>query len=121
MRNHLISCFESGKMTSFPKYRVSEEEAGQPNLRTLRKSLNSSSDDDWKIPRRSQRIRAKNSESQHQSPVKLSNRFEVEKVREIVEPKIPTESSEKKSTSDIVKNLSSERLSKSELSVLERG
>ena len=64
MRVHLVSCFEAGKISPFPKYRV-------PSTKKKDTEQSSSQDSDWQMPSRSLRIGQK----QECSELKLMNRF----------------------------------------------
>ena len=66
MRNHLVTCFEEGKLTPFPKYGTT------PNKENRKERL--ADDSDWKIPRRSQRI--KKMDAGKSEDLELNNRFE---------------------------------------------
>ena len=69
MRNHLVSCFEAGKISAFPKYGINS-----PNNRDADES--SCNETDWKMPRRSQRIKQINaSQISASQPISLENRY----------------------------------------------
>ena len=68
MRNHLVSCLESGIIKSFPKYRV--ELSKKAPITPVKQS-----DLDWELPRRSQRLKKMQDESKKTTEIKTSNRF----------------------------------------------
>ena len=122
MRKHLISCFENGKISPFPKYKISR--SSNSNQETKQPAP----DAEWQFPRRSQRIRAKNISSESTDKLNLSNRFEISVTEDKGEKKTKeAETANLKniqnnpSKSDIIFNLSKEALSLAEQNVLEKG
>ena len=117
-RQHLVQCFETGKITPFPKYSTSSKKEISKVHTTL--------DSDWKTLRRSQRIKEKDEKGIQK--LKLSNRYE--KLTSL-EPPLQNESkkaaainkSMKKelNQSDVIENLSNYMINESEKSVLEKG
>ena len=112
MRQHLIDCFEAGKITLFPKY-------VKTNDQPLPESNSSTSE--WVLPRRSQRIQNNKPSTTFQTPIK--NRFEPKTEKPEKNTAIETKQSSKQihQITPIVHNTSGNRLSSTKLSILSKG
>ena len=66
MRAHLLTCFQNKFFTPFPKY---------SNSSTTEFITSQNSSSQWKMPRRSQRIKSKQVKQSHQPDIQLQNRY----------------------------------------------
>ena len=69
-RAHLIQCLETNCFTTFPKYKINKT----TDTQTIKPSTT-----DWKIPRRSNRLREKNAKNQKENcnSITLQNRYQL--------------------------------------------
>ena len=125
MRQHLISCFENEEIWPFPKYRNDIISSSSISTTSLSSSQNNSSE--WILPRRSSRIRNKNSTK---SITISPNRFAI-----LSEDKTSLPATENTDTEhysvrpknqtfnpkSIIVNIANTTLSDAEKSVLEKG
>ena len=126
MREHLVNCLQSGKMTAFPRYRTIADDR-QNNHLTSEDAATSS----WITPRRYNLRSSQQNKVQSPSvgdPVKntirLSNRFSLlshSDEKKDSSTKIIEASSNRHQVSQVVHNISNSQLSSLEMAVLEKG
>ena len=106
MREHLIACFEQRKITTFPLY----EKRNTKKAVTYKETSSP-----WNKPRRSARLRSKATQN-FTNKIKLSNRFET-KEADLTSKAVRN----KMKRTDTICNISSTKLSESEISLLNKG
>ena len=119
MSEHLIACFEHRKMTTFALY----EKRNREKVVTYKETSSSSP---WIKPRRSARLRSKATQN-FTNKIKLSNRFKTKEgglQKKDLNKSIELTSKavrNKMKTTDTICNISSTKLSESEISLLNKG
>ena len=117
MREHLIACFEQRKITTFPLY----EKRNTEKVVTYKETSSP-----WNKPRRSARLRSKATQN-FTNKIKLSNRFKTKEgglQKKDLNKSIELTSKavrNKMKTTDTICNISSTKLSESEISLLNKG
>ena len=117
MREHLIACFEQRKITTFPLY----EKRNTEKVVTYKETSSP-----WNKPRRSASLRSKTTQN-FKNKIKLSNRFETKEAdlqKKDLNKSIAVTSKavrNKMKTTDTICNISSTKLSESEISLLNKG
>ena len=106
MRGHLIACFEQQKITTFSLY----EKRNTEKVVTYKETSSP-----WNKPRLSARLRSKAAQN-FTNKIKLSNRFET-KEADLTSKAVRN----KMKTTDTICNISSTKLSESEISLLNKG
>ena len=114
--SHMFHCFETGKITTFPKYKFEDKKK--------KVSQSESSSESWSIPKRYNLRSSQKQENQEKETVPLSNRY-----TPLTNSKKETHrtsensaiSAKRHQISQVVHNISNVTLNDQEMSLLEKG